>query len=128
MSHIALASLYLESFTLSISDQFTSLFQSKYESVKPARNGRHWRIDIRDRLAPVTDTVILKIFVKPTIEVLPDVEDDLLSLGYLPDELAECVTIVSVRGRAEDLAACAQLCELIQTTFGSATTGARLSS
>ena len=128
MSHIAIANLFLESFSPAASDLFTTLFRSKYQQVKPSRNGKHWRVDILLRLAPPSDTVSLTIYVKPTLEVLYDVEDDLLSLGYFPDELPQCVYIVSARGREEDLKACSKLCELIQTTFGAATTGAKLSS
>ena len=127
MSQIAIANLFLKVFNPAISNQFDGVLRERYEMVKRSNNGKTWHIGVPLHGEPLEHRVNLMFFVKPTLKVLPHVEDELLSLGHFPDELPECAIINTARGRQEDLDACAILCKLIETEFGALTKGANLS-
>ncbi len=122
MSHIAVANLFLESFSPIVSAEITRILLSQFDSVTQTRKGRVWEIDI----AP--NDVNLTLSVAPTKSVLHDVQDNLLELGFLPEDYPECIIIVSARGRSEDLDACSIVCDMLHQTLECVTRGATLCS
>lgn len=123
MSIIVASNLFLiREFTTYDSSLVSRILGTLCDDVKETRKGRVWEVYLK------TPDVGLTIRVQKTDGNLPELEDDLIELGLLPDNAPDCISIVTSRGTEMDLKSCQMLTESITDGLECLTLGARFHS